>query len=133
MNRALFPLIAALLLAGCSWIPKEKDGTEGQTTVIPTFAFRTVFTEARAGDADAQYKLGEMYRGGQGVALNYAEAYAWYMIAAENGHLTAKARLRADWRQVNINRGKELYEILTDRYPDAVLPEIVEPDCPPCP
>lgn len=132
MKPVIINLVAVLFVSGCSMFSKTTEENPEQTTVIPTFAFRTVFTEARAGDADAQYQLGEMYRKGNGVALNYAEAYAWYMIAAENGQTTAKARLRADWRQVNINRGKELYEILTDRYPEVVLPDIPEPD-PDCP
>jgi TPR repeat protein len=43
--------------------------------------------------ADAQYKLGQMYGTGRGVALDYAQAAAWYRKAAERGHPGAQTDL----------------------------------------
>jgi len=40
---------------------------------------------AEAGDAIAQYNLGQMYRKGQGVLQDYAEAAKLYRLAAEMG------------------------------------------------
>jgi len=40
---------------------------------------------AEKGDAEAQYNLGFMYRTGQGVPLNYIQAYMWNSLAAAQG------------------------------------------------
>lgn len=88
---------------------------------IPSPRYEVILDEAVAGDERAQYSLGEMYRRGDGVGQNFAEAYAWYSIAAQNGHLGARAQIRAGWKATNIARGKELMEILKERYPDAVI------------
>lgn len=52
-----------------------------------------VRTLAEQGDAKAQYALGTMYRDGQGVVQNYAEALKWWRSAAELGLLDAKLAL----------------------------------------
>ena len=41
---------------------------------------------AEQGHGDAQYLLGQMYHGGLGVPLDYAEAALWYRRAAEQGN-----------------------------------------------
>ena len=46
---------------------------------------------AEAGDAVAQFNLGQMYREGKGVPKDDAEAVKWYRLAAEQG--VAKAQL----------------------------------------
>ena len=48
---------------------------------------------AEQGDADAQFKLGWMYRNGRGVEADDAQAMQWYRKAAEQGHTHAKAAL----------------------------------------
>ncbi|MSO74665.1 MAG: sel1 repeat family protein, partial [Alphaproteobacteria bacterium] len=48
---------------------------------------------AEQGDADAQYKLGWMYRDGQGVLQDYAEAARWYRKAADQGDAWAQTNL----------------------------------------
>ncbi len=45
---------------------------------------------ARGGDAAAQYSLGNMYRRGQGVARDDAEAVRWYRKAADQGNASAQ-------------------------------------------
>lgn len=47
---------------------------------------------AEAGDPEAQYALGYMYRNGQGVPASAATAFDWYMKAAEQG--LAKAQVK---------------------------------------
>jgi TPR repeat protein len=37
--------------------------------------------------------LGYMYQNGQGVAQDYAEAFKWYLLAAEQGEVGAQALL----------------------------------------
>lgn len=48
---------------------------------------------ADAGDATAQLNLGQIYRLGNGVEQNDAEAIKWYIMAAQNGSKTAAANL----------------------------------------
>lgn len=40
---------------------------------------------ADRGDAEAQAKMGDMYKMGQGVATDPVESFNWYLFAAENG------------------------------------------------
>ena len=49
---------------------------------------------AEAGDADAQFDLGNKYYTGEGVPEDKAEAVRWYRLAAEQGHAEAQASLR---------------------------------------
>ena len=53
-------------------------------------ALRRYVTEAKAGDAEAQFALGVAYETGQGVDQDYGEALGWYRQAAEQGHAEAQ-------------------------------------------
>ena len=44
-------------------------------------------------DVDEQYSLGEKYYKGDGVEQDYAEAFKWFMKAAEQGHPAAENRV----------------------------------------
>jgi cell division septation protein DedD len=48
---------------------------------------------AEAGDADAQFNLGQAYRMGRGVPINLALAKSWFERAADKGHLDAQTTL----------------------------------------
>lgn len=48
---------------------------------------------AAAGDADAQFNLGQAYKLGRGVPVDLGEAAVWYRKAAAQGHRTAEANL----------------------------------------
>src|SRR4051794_10462110 len=48
---------------------------------------------AEAGDADAQFNLGQAYRLGRGVPLDLAAAKIWFERAARSGHLDAETTL----------------------------------------
>ncbi len=48
---------------------------------------------ARGGDSAAQYILGNMYRRGQGMARDNAEAVRWYRKAADQGHAFAQDQI----------------------------------------
>jgi cell division protein FtsZ len=45
---------------------------------------------AEQGHADAQFRLGEAYRKGEGVPADKTEAVKWYRLAAEQGHANAQ-------------------------------------------
>ena len=49
--------------------------------------------KAEAGDAIAQFNLGNMYRKGDGVPKDSAEAVKWYRKAAEQGDAEARNNL----------------------------------------
>ena len=45
---------------------------------------------AAAGDADAQFNLGQAYKLGRGVPMDMAQAERWYALAAQQGHAQAE-------------------------------------------
>ncbi|MDO9059575.1 MAG: hypothetical protein Q7U92_11240 [Bradyrhizobium sp.] len=49
---------------------------------------------AEQGNPKAQSVLGKMYRKGQGVARNPAQAFMWFSLAARRGDARASAELR---------------------------------------
>ena len=44
---------------------------------------------AEAGDAIAQFNLGQMYRQGQGVAQDFVQAHKWLNLGATSGNADA--------------------------------------------
>lgn len=111
-------------LCGCSTATsKIRDfwGNTASTVDIPSARFTAAQGEAFEGDAVAQFRLGEWYRTGEEVKRDTAQAYAWFTISARNGFPPAKARVRAGWDPATIARGKELAEILIDKFPSAVF------------
>lgn len=74
--------------------------------ILVTFVFLTQISAARAdmvfdfqmklakkGNAEAQYKVGEMYEAGRGVDVNKDEAMKWFTQAADGGSQNAKDKL----------------------------------------
>ena len=55
--------------------------------------FNTLMSRSAKGNADDQYRLGEMYEKGVGTAPDIAMAYLWFNKAALQGHVRAKERL----------------------------------------
>lgn len=60
---------------------------------VPAEEVQRVRSEAEAGDADAQVALGNLYRFGNGVPQDAAEAIAWYTRAAAQGNLNGQLSL----------------------------------------
>lgn len=59
-----------------------------------------IFTKlAEQGDADGQFALGVMYRHGEGVSKDMAQAVTWYRKAAEQGHASAQFNLGVMYHQ----------------------------------
>ncbi|MBU3078886.1 SEL1-like repeat protein [Sphingomonas sp. XMGL2] len=50
-------------------------------------------SRAAAGNAEAQYNLGQAYRRGEGVPADPDQAQSWYRKAADQGYLNAEAQL----------------------------------------
>ncbi len=59
----------------------------------PAPELRTLQTKAQAGDANAQFALGEAYRAGRGVTADPDTAIMWYRRAANQGHIRASEEL----------------------------------------
>lgn len=55
-------------------------------------AFAYYRARALKGDADARFRLGEMYAQGRGVAQNLNQAYLWFGLAGLSGHGAARVR-----------------------------------------
>ena len=85
--RALLP--ARLSCCVCAVLLSLAAVTDAQTGADA----KATLSAALSGDAAAQYRLGEMYDLGQGVAQDYAQAVAWYRRAAEQGHAPAQFAL----------------------------------------
>ena len=56
-------------------------------------ALRLLRPLADQGHAAAEYKLGDMYKFGQGVPRNWATAMGWYRKAADQGYARAQDSL----------------------------------------
>ena len=118
-------IVMGLPLCGCSTATTKIRGLWGGGNTsnidIPSTQFTETHDEAMKGDAVAQFSLGEWYRNGETVKRNTAQAYAWFTISARNDYPRAEARVRAGWNRATIARGKELAEILIDKYPNVVF------------
>ncbi len=55
--------------------------------------FTALQAKAQAGDAEAQFQLGEAYRAGKGVAADPEAAIMWYRRATAQGHIRASEEL----------------------------------------
>jgi len=86
------PLIAVSMLAA----PAHADVKEG-VDAWQAGNYQAAVAEWRplalAGDADAQFNLGQAYKLGRGVPADMAQAEAWYRRAAKQGHLQAEDNL----------------------------------------
>ncbi len=86
------PLIAASMLA----LPAHadvKDGVDAWQRGDYQGAVAEWRPAALAGDADAQFNLGQAYKLGRGVPADLIQAEAWYRRAAKQGHLQAEDNL----------------------------------------
>jgi cell division septation protein DedD len=130
-SRALFGLLAAL--GGVVAV--------GATAIAPAFAdvkqgvdaysrgdYRQAVEEWRpaaiAGDADAQFNLGQAYTLGRGVPVDIAMAESWFRKAALQGHFEAEAKYglvlfdqgkrdeAAPWLEKAVKRGEPRAELV---------------------
>ncbi|MBW8294636.1 MAG: SEL1-like repeat protein [Sphingopyxis sp.] len=86
------PLIAAMMLTAPAHAD-VKDGVDAWQRGDYQGAVAQWRPAALAGDADAQFNLGQAYKLGRGVPTDLAQAEAWYRRAAKQGHLQAEDNL----------------------------------------
>ena len=90
--RLALPIASALALA----MPAHADVKDG-VDAWQAGDFAKAVAEWRplalAGDADAQFNLGQAYKLGRGVPVDLTQAESWYRRAAKQGHLQAEDNL----------------------------------------
>ncbi|KAG0279090.1 hypothetical protein BGZ95_002276, partial [Linnemannia exigua] len=69
-----------------SLVCNEHTCAPGEDTKEPMYS-------ARRGDASAQVKLGDLYRGGEGMEKDYKTALDWYRKAAERGNANGQFKM----------------------------------------
>lgn len=77
-------VIAALILAAAS------VSIGAPVAAAPDAALQA---RARAGDAEAEFQMGEIFRGGKGANADLDAAIMWYRRAAAQGHIRASEEL----------------------------------------
>ncbi len=96
MRFTLAPTIACLLAATAPLAPARADVLAGVTAWEAGDYARAVNEWrplAQAGDADAEFNLGQAYKLGRGVPQDLAQAAQWFNRAADQGHLQAADNL----------------------------------------
>ena len=88
-------IIAALVLAGAAPLGAQgvRVGIEAWQRADYATAIAIWRPLAEAGDADAQFNLGQAYRLGRGVPINLAVAKTWFERSAGKGHVDAQTTL----------------------------------------
>lgn len=84
---------AALLLVAFPAFADVKDGVDAWQAGDFQKAVAEWRPLALAGDADAQFNMGQAYKLGRGVSADLAQAAEWYRRAAKQGHLQAEDNL----------------------------------------
>jgi uncharacterized protein len=91
-SAAALLLLAAGVAAGAAQ-GDVKSGIERWTRGDFAGAVATWRPLAEAGDADAQFNLGQAYKLGKGVPVDPATAQSWYLKAAKQGHAQAQVNV----------------------------------------
>lgn len=92
-------IFSALLLSLSCQSVTAQTGTQKPSTTLSQSDVASIRKEAGQGDAAAQDRLGSMYRIGQGVQQDYAQAVAWWRKAAEQGCADAQNMLGRAYEQ----------------------------------
>lgn len=85
-------MLVGVALAAPAWADVQ-DGWDAYKRGDYTTAMKEWRASAEQGDADAQYRLANMYSQGLGVPQDYSEAVKWWRRAAKQGLVQAQHRL----------------------------------------
>jgi TPR repeat protein len=91
-------VVACLAVAGCGDHTQKdaasyQEGMDAYAQGNFDVALKKLRPVAEQGNADAQFRLGLMYREGKGVPQDDKQATAWLSKAAEQGHVEAQENL----------------------------------------
>ena len=92
-------IVILILLSGTPAVADFAKGLAAAESGDYTTALQEWRPLAEQGNADAQYKLGIMYRHGEGVTQDYQAAIKWFKLAAEQGNVSAQSNLGAIYDQ----------------------------------
>src|SRR5882724_9616452 len=87
--RCVWLVAAVGIAAGCA-DPMQKAALADKAGRAAE-AIQWYTKAADAGDAEAQFQMGERLRIGKGIARNPEASMAWYLKAANQGHVAAQA------------------------------------------
>jgi hypothetical protein len=99
LMRGWILLFVTLLVSGPLHASGYEQGREAYLAGDYTKAFRIWQPLAAAGDAMAQFGLGQMYFEGKGVEQDYSESTQWFRKAAEQGFAPAQFNLGNAYKQ----------------------------------
>ena len=88
-------LILAAAGAGYAVFPDEQDRARERLHQQLVERFETILPRAEAGEAAAQYAIGEHYQKGLGVERDPGKAMVWYRRAADQAHAGAQYAIGA--------------------------------------
>lgn len=88
--RAATGLAMVVAMLAAPALADVKAGVEAWSRGDWATAVREWREPAVAGDADAQFNLGQAYKLGRGVPMSLTEAETWYARAAQQGHRQAE-------------------------------------------
>mgnify|MGYP000451084870 CR=1 FL=1 len=88
-NISLLYVFLILFLPGIGFAQDFNKGMEAARSGDYNAALTEWMPLVEAGDADAQWALGYLYKSGMGVPLNYAEAVRLFRLSAKQGHSAA--------------------------------------------
>ena len=88
-------------------------------------AFAIWLKDAQNGHAPAQFMVAEMHHRGQGVAQDYAEAWAWFRLSLHRGYKLAGDSLVELSRKMSPQQ-KQQGKAKLDRYTDEIKPSITK-------
>lgn len=91
MKKKISLLCAVVILVSC--IPGLWAQAASSQPVRSKEISSSLLAKAKAGDAQAQYRLGKMYYDGDDVSQNYPQAALWFRRAAEQGNPDAEYML----------------------------------------
>ena len=96
-------------------------------TAAEAESFRLTLYEAKSGDAEAQGRLGLIYRDGIGVPQDFVQAHAWFSVASANGNgaaATERNELAKQMRSIQIARAQLLVVDYPQTYRVNVTPAV---------
>lgn len=91
-NIALVLSLVCLTSSACADITPAVDTSQNNRTEEDATA-KELRKSAKAGDASAQFRLGQLYDEGTGVPQDYGQAKEWFEKAAKQGHAGAQTNL----------------------------------------
>lgn len=93
VRKIFVALILMISTTASAWAGDLEDSLAAYDAGDYAEAISGFESVAEQGNAEAQYRLGQIYRKGEGVSPDYSKADSWYRRAAEQGDNRAQLNL----------------------------------------